>query len=182
MLQERSFFMSKSTQKLAETAVFIALFIVLSYMSLDFGNISITFKGLPVIIGALFMGPVAGMEIGLFGSLVDQVLRYGFTATTLLWVLPYVVLGLVSGAMGKKMGNPLTRKRLIILVLIANLITTAINTVGIYIDSKIYGYYSFAYVFGAVPVRILSGVIRAAIYAAIIWPVWIRLKSVLQRE
>ena len=37
-----------------------------------------------------------------------------------------------------------------------------------YIDSKIYGYYSFAYVFGMIVWRYLSGIVTSIVYVAVI--------------
>ena len=48
------------------------------------------------------------------------------------------------------------------------LLVTALNTVVMYLDSKIYGYYSFAYVFGAVVPRIFTGVLTAFIFGSIL--------------
>ena len=45
---------------------------------------------------------------------------------------------------------------------------TTLNTAVMYIDSKLYGYYSFAYVFGALIARYISAVFTSMIYFAII--------------
>ena len=46
-------------------------------------------------------------------------------------------------------------------------IVTAANTLAIYVDSKIYGYYTFAYVFGDTLWRFVSSLVTAAVYTAV---------------
>ena len=48
------------------------------------------------------------------------------------------------------------------------LLVTALNTGVMYLDSKIYGYYSFAYVFGAVIPRIFTGILTAFVFGSIL--------------
>ena len=47
----------------------------------------------------------------------------------------------------------------------AALLTTAANTVAIWLDSVFWGYYSFAYVFGATASRLVAGVVTAVLMA-----------------
>ena len=47
----------------------------------------------------------------------------------------------------------------------AALLTTAANTVVIWLDSVFWGYYSFAYVFGATVSRLVTGVVTAVLMA-----------------
>ncbi len=80
---------------------------------------------------------------------VYQLLRYGVSVTTLLWILPYVVCGLIVGLYAQKRGFSSAQSRIIIVV-IAELVVTTLNTGVMYIDSKIYGYYSAVYIFGSI--------------------------------
>ena len=48
------------------------------------------------------------------------------------------------------------------------IITTVLNTAVMYIDSKYYGYYTPAYVFGMLIPRFISGIIIAAIFGALL--------------
>ena len=47
---------------------------------------------------------------------------------------------------------------------------TAANTAVIWADSVIYGYYSFAIVFGAAAVRFVTGIIAAVLVATVAMP------------
>ncbi len=72
-----------------------------------------------------------------------------------------------SGLVGLLMKNrlPLEHKvRFIITIIISSLIVTAVNTLVMYIDAKIFDYYTYGYVFGALLYRVLSGVIISIVY------------------
>ena len=77
-----------TTRQMALDAVLAAICMVLGYYGPDLGNLKITFEGLPVILAGLLLGPVDGAVVGGIGTLLYQLLRYGVSATTLLWILP----------------------------------------------------------------------------------------------
>ena len=147
-----------------------AMCAVLGAVSLDFGSIKLTLESLPVMLGALLFGPVDGALIGLVGTLLYQALRYGLTVTTPLWVLPYVVCGLAMGLYAKKCGFVLTTKKTILVSIIANLLVTTLNTAAMYLDSKIFGYYSYAVIFGAIVVRYVVCVAKSILFGVLLPP------------
>lgn len=184
------------TKKLVLMAMFTALYVVLSlYGTIRIGNsMKITVDGLPIILGALMFGPVSGMIIGLMGSFLSQLLTYGITATTVLWVIPAGVRGLVVGAYahrGRRMdrlkseaepwekknahaanqdGVNLPPKNLTFILVLSALLVTACNTLALYLDSVIYGYFSFAVVVAPIPMRIVTGIVTAFVYVAVTYP------------
>lgn len=88
----------KLTKQLCVNAVMIALFFVLDFLAIRIGNnMKITFSGLPIIVSAIFYGPVAGMAVGFIGALLGQMATYGIGLTTIFWILPAAVRGLVVG-------------------------------------------------------------------------------------
>ena len=176
---ERSFFMK--TKKLVLNALLIAMYVLLSYISLNLANMKITLSGLPIIVGGLLFGPVSGLEIGLLGSFLDQFLRYGITVTTLLWILPAGARGLMIGAYARHYGYRLNYGQTAFIILISAFIVTAMNTAAMYIDSKIYGYYSWMYVFGALTVRLVTAAVTSFVYLLIIPPLLKRLRMYLDR-
>lgn len=159
---------SLNVKRLALIGVLIALFVVLGFVAVDLRVMKISFSGLPVIIGALLMGPLAGTEIGLIGELIAQLLRYGITVTTPIWIIPPAVRGLMVGLYAKKYDYRLSTRQLAFIMILSSIVVTLLNTVGIYIDSHIYGYYNFATVFGALLVRILNGVLSSIVYLVIV--------------
>lgn len=149
-------------------AILAAMCAVLGMLSLDFGNLKITFESLPIIIGALLFGPLDGFAIGGIGAIIYQLLRYGVSLTTALWILPYALCGLVVGLYAKNNTFDLDTKKLCIIVVLSEMMVTLLNTGVLYIDSKIYGYYAFAYIFGTFVLRLVISVAKALVFTAII--------------
>ena len=170
------------TRQMVIDSMLAAMCAVLGAVSLDFGNLKITLESLPVIIGALLFGPLDGAAIGFVGTLVYQIPRYGFTATTVLWVLPYVICGLIVGFYAKHHGFELKRGQTILIVVIAELMVTTLNTGVLYLDSKIYGYYSAAYIFGTLLLRYAICMGKAIVSGAILPPLTNALKRIIVKK
>lgn len=156
------------TRQLSINAMLAAMCAVLGYLAIDVGNLKLTFESLPILIAALLFGPIDGMAVGGIGTLVYQLLRYGVSATTLLWMLPYVVCGFIVGAYAKKKGFMLTTRQTIVLVVLNELLITALNTGLLYVDSLIYGYYSAVFVFGTLIPRLVICVAKATVFALVL--------------
>lgn len=161
------------TKKLAVNAILAAMCAVLGALSLDLGNLKLTFESLPVMIAALMFGPIDAMAVGGIGTLLYQLLRYGFTATTLLWILPYVLSGLIIGLYARAHGFDLNSKQLGGIVFSSSILILLLNTLVLYIDSRIYGYYSAVFIFGSLPVRTVIALGKAAVFTAVL-PMLIR--------
>ena len=155
------------TKQITLNAVLAAMCAVLGAISLDFGNIKISFEGLPVMIGALLFGPVDGFLIGGIGTLIYQVLRYGFEITTMLWVLPYALCGIIMGAYAKKRGFNLTKKQMAFIVSLGCVLIFLINTGSLVVYSMVYQLNTPVFILGALPVRILVCIINAVGYSAV---------------
>ena len=91
-----------NTKRLVTVAVLIALYTVLSLFSANLGLIKLTFESFPVLVASLMFGWVDGLLVGAVGGLLNQMLTYGFTVTTLMWILPNAVRGLLVGLYAKK--------------------------------------------------------------------------------
>lgn len=157
-----------TVKRLAVDAMFTAMCTVLGMVALDFISMKITFESLPVLVGALLFGPVDGTAIGLLGTLIYQIARYGVSATTLLWMLPYGICGLLVGLYAARRRFDLTRVQLIGITVINELLITALNTGVIYVDSIIYGYYSKAVVLGMLVPRIALSIGKGIVFALIL--------------
>jgi len=156
------------TRQLSIDAMLSAMCAVLGYLAIDIGNLKITFESLPILLGALLFGPLDGVVIGGIGTLVYQLLRYGVSATTLLWILPYVLCGLIAGLYSKKRDFNMTGKQLTVMVILNELLITALNTGVLYVDSIIYGYYSSVYIFGTLLPRLIICVAKSVAFALIL--------------
>ncbi len=153
------------TRKLAIDAMLAAMSAVLGYISLDFISLKITFESVPILIGALLFGPLDGAAIGLVGTLIYQLLRYGISTTTLLWILPYVLCGLLVGLYAKMRSFDLTQKQTLFIVVLAELMVTLLNTGVIYIDSKLFGYYTPTLITGSLALRLAICAGKAVAYS-----------------
>lgn len=156
------------TRQLTIDAVLCAVCAVLGCVALDLGNIKITFESLPVLLGGLLFGPVDGMLIGGIGTFIYQILRYGVSATTLLWIVPYIVCGLIAGAWSQRKRFAPDRVQTVVLVVAAELAVTVLNTFAIYVDSKFYGYYFPGIILGALVWRLVICVVKAIAFGLIL--------------
>lgn len=129
------------TKKLAMNAVLAAMCASLGALALDLNSIKITFESFPVLLGALLFGPIDGLAVGFVGTLLYQLLRYGVSATTLLWILPYALAGLMTGAYAKRRGFSLTAGETVGVTAAAEVLITALNTLVMFLDAKLYGYW-----------------------------------------
>ena len=159
---------SNSTKQLTVNALLAALCAVLGYVALDIGSFKLTFESIPVLMAGLMYGPISGSLVGAVGTLIYQLLRYGMSATTFLWILPYVLAGAISGAYAKKADFLNTDKQLHKIIMLMELMIFAINTFVIFIDSIVYSYYSSLYVFGMIPIRLIVAVIKGVVFSALI--------------
>lgn len=163
---------SASTRRLSRTAVMAALYAVLAMVTLPIGNIHLTLASLPAVLTATLFGPLEGAAVAAVGEFIHQMLTYGFTATTVLWCVPpalrAVCIGLAVHALKKRGALPEQKPAFYYgLCVGAAILTTAVNTAVIWLDSVIYGYYSAAYVLGDAAVRFVTGMITAVIVAAL---------------
>ncbi|MBQ2047658.1 MAG: ECF transporter S component, partial [Schwartzia sp.] len=97
------------TYQLTVDAMLAAMVAVLGYLSIDMQVIKVTFESLPIFVGAFLLGPLDGLLIGGVGTLIYQLLRYGFAYTTVLWMLPYMIAGLICGIVAKKYQFKMTK-------------------------------------------------------------------------
>lgn len=162
---------SFSAQRIALVALLSAVHLVLTLtLTVNLGPLRITANGLPILLAGLLYGPMGGMLTGLLGSFISQLLTYGITLTTPLWILPAALRGLLVGFVAKRMNYSLTKGQLTVLVILSSILVTTLNTGAIYLDSVIYGYYTYAYVFGALATRYASGIATAVVLALVTPP------------
>ena len=160
-----------NTKKLTSLAMLIALYCVLSVMTLvKIANFEFTFEAFPILIAGLLSGPVDGLIVGGIGAFLYQLLfsGYGITATTALWILPHAASGLIVGWYAKAYDYRLNLYQTILIASISALLVTSLNLLALYVDSKLYGYYSYALVFGNLLIKIVIGLILAVLYSCIL--------------
>ena len=163
----------------------IAVYCVLSILTpVKIANFKFTFEAFPILVAALFSGPIDGLIVGGIGSFIYQLFfsGYGITATTPLWILPHALSGLFVGFYARSKNYKLERKQIIMISIASALLVTALNLLALYVDSKLYGYYSFALVFGNLLLKIAAGIILAVIYSSILPKLLAYLKKLRQQS
>ena len=86
------------TLTLCTTGVLAALYVPLAlFLAVQIGNVRISFGSLPVVVAALLLGPLESVAVAFVGEFLKQILSYGFTATTLLYLIPPALRGLIIG-------------------------------------------------------------------------------------
>ena len=160
-----------NTKRLTSLAMLIAVYCVLSILApVKIANFKFTFEAFPILVASLLLGPVDGLIVGGVGSFIYQLLfsGYGITATTLLWVIPHAVSGLIVGLYARSKNYSLDYIQTGFIATVSAITVTALNLLALYIDSKLYGYYSKALVFGNLLIKIITGVVLAIIYSSIL--------------
>lgn len=163
--------MSTNLKLLCLAGVMAALYVGLDFLAVSVsapfgGNLKISLSGLPVIIVAIFGGPLWGAATGFVGAFVGQMISYGFSLTTLLWVLPAVVRGLSMGWLFRVFKKSVKPGALILETAVSSLLVTLCNTGAMLVEQKLYGYYASYYaIFVAVPMRIVAGIVTAVIFS-----------------
>jgi len=152
--------------RLALDAMLIALYVLLGYLKIPIGNmLRINLASFAVVVCAVTFSPVDALIVGFLGEFLSQILGpYGMTPTTLLWALPEAVRGLLLGLImlifTKKQLTPavLLKSKAIFSFLLANVFTgivaSLLNTFALYVDSKMFGYYTYYMVFGVLLIRL----------------------------
>ena len=148
--------------------IFSTLFFILGTMSISAYNIKLTFQNLPLYVGAIILGPVNGMLIGGIGSFLVQLMFYSIMPTTIIWVLPHMIIGLITGLVfTKKIVDIDEIPKCWIVIILLNILLTILNTISLYLDSLINGYFS-PLIISALFFRILLSIIIGIIYCFIV--------------
>lgn len=168
-----------STLKLVMIGVLIAMHVVLAKIAtIPIGNsMKITMSGITEVVAGLLFGPISGGLTGLLGSFLDQLLSYGITATTVLWILPAAIKGLLCGWYAKAHHYEMNPLQILWVLIVTAIIVTAINTVTMIIDATMFGYATQAAELTMLGLRVLSGTLTSVVYMLITVPLLHRLKT-----
>ena len=157
-------------KKLALYALLAAMCAVLGYIALDFLTLKVTFESVPVLIGAYLFGPAAGALIGAIGTFIYQILRYGLSATTVLWMLPYAIIGIVAGIFAMRENYRMSAQKVLFVTLLCELIILVLNTGVMYLDSIIYGYYFSGFITGSLLMRFAICIGKGIVFGLVMPP------------
>ena len=162
---------NNNIRKIAQTAILTALFVIFGkFLTLDFGSLKITLKNLPLYVGAISLGTLPGALIGCLGELTIQLTgKYGFSATTLLWILPHTIVGAICGFAFEKEYIKLNGEiKYWVFIICLQLLLTILNTIVMIIDSLIFGYYNPITLISSFVTRIMLAILVGIIYCIVI--------------
>ena len=174
-----------SVKRIAIDAVLIAMYFGLSLLSVEIGGIKLTFASLPTIICAMLFGPVDGFLVGCLGAFLEQMIKFGFTATTMLWILPPAIRGLFIGICALLLKKHMSVDAILqtkrpyvyfIACIVSGIIVSTLNTLVFYVDAKMFHYYEYHMIFGVFWIRIASGVASSLLMSIVALPVVAALK------
>ena len=163
---------SVQTRKLVTNAVLIALHVILCQVAtINIGNsLSITLSGITESIAGLLFGPISGGLVGLLGSFLNQLIRYGLSVTTVLWILPAGMKGLLCGWFAKSNRYEMNPLKIYWVLIVTSVVVTSMNTTIMIVDATIFGYNTQATVLAQMGIRYLNGALTSLAYMLIAVP------------
>lgn len=172
-----------NVKRMCYAALLAAMYLPLSlYAAVQVGNVRISFGSLPVVIAALLFGSLDAAVVALVGEFFKQLLNYGVTYTTVLYLVPPAARGVVIGIAAlraRQKGGRLEERRMECygVCVIAAICTTIGNTLVNWLDSVLMGYYFPGLILGDLVWRLIVGMINAVLMASIAIPLVERLRG-----
>ncbi len=128
----RPVFNKSHVYRITVDAMFVALFVVLAtVLSFETPLFKISWTSLPVLLCAFLMRPVDAVAVALLGSFLDQML-YGLNAQTLFFMLPFVLLAVVSVLLANTFCRDGTPWKIVVALVLSELVLTVSNTFSLY--------------------------------------------------
>lgn len=176
----------RNVKRMCYAALLSAMYLPLSlYAAVQVGNVRISFGSLPVVAAALLFGPVDAVIVAMVGEFFKQLLTYGVTYTTVLYLIPPALRGLVVGlgalALLSLRGQRLEERRVLCyaVCIVAAVCTTLGNTLVNWLDSVLMGYYFPGLILGDFVWRLIVGMINAVVMSSLAIPL---VKALRQRN
>lgn len=162
--------MKVNVKLIVRGALYVALFVILSiYGTINLQNLKITVQNFPIYVAAITLGAIPGALVGFTGMFVNQLLTYGFTATTLFWVLPQTILGAVCGYIFEKNLVKINdTQKFFVCILVLQLMVTILNTLIYALDAFIYGYFNYLIIFGPIVIKIMISILTGIVFSILL--------------
>ncbi len=174
-----------SVKRMCYAALLAAMYLPLSlYAAVQVGNVRISFGSLPVVVAALLFGPLDAVVVALVGEFFKQILTYGITYTTVLYLIPPAFRGLVVGLGAlalRRRGQRLEERRALCygVCVVAAVCTTVGNTLVNWLDSVLMHYYFPGLILGDLVWRLAVGMLNALVMSSLAIPL---VKTLRQRN
>ena len=171
---------SVTTRRLVTNGILVALHVVLCQIAtIPIGNsLSITVSGITETVAGLMFGPLSGGLVGLLGSLLNQIIKYGFSVTTVLWIIPAGLKGLLCGWYAKAHGYEFKPWQIYWVLLVTAVVVTSVNTTVMVVDATVFGYNTKATVLAQMGIRYLNGALTSVAYMLICIPLLKNLQKI----
>lgn len=131
--------------RLCLDSLLAALYFVLALYSVKLGNIRITFASFAIVLVGLLYAPSDALLVAFIGEMLSQLLQYGFSPTTFLWIIPSLFrAGMISlfQVIERRRGTYLEDHIILysLCMILTFLGTTLLNTGLIFLDAYLMKY------------------------------------------
>ncbi len=114
-------------------AMFVALFVVFAtVLSIETPLFKLAWTSLPILLCAFLLRPADAIAVALLGSFLDQMI-YGLNAQAPLWMLPFLLLGVVSSLLAKTFCKDGRLWKMVVALVVSELVLTVFNTLSLYL-------------------------------------------------
>ncbi len=163
---------SKNTiLRMCEISMISALSFVLGRLTLSVDNLKITFAAFPILLLA-YISPYWGdaAVASFVTQFLGQMLEYGLSITTVLWIFPSVFRAVIFWVLVHKVLKDNFNKSFYYYVgaVIIAMSVTVLNTLVMALDAIIFGYYTTVYVYGMFFVRLGSGILSMLLMSYVV--------------
>ncbi len=145
-----------------------ALSIVIDLVSIRLDNIFVkyTFYPLPLLLCGIIFGYKYGFLAGFVEGFISQVIVYGLSLTTPIWMLAPICWGVGSGLL-RLIFKKNDHIDIVIIVFLTSFVCLGVNTVASILDGILL-HYDYSYIFASIITRLITSLIMGVIYSFII--------------
>ncbi len=111
--------------RLTLDAMFVALNVLFGLLPSE-----ISWQSLPVLLAAFLFSPGDAVTVAVLGSFIEQI-RFGLSAVSLLWMMPWLVVGLFAGLGAYVLRRHERVWKIVLVVVISELLLSTCNTVAL---------------------------------------------------
>lgn len=157
--------------RMCEISMISALSFVLGRLTLSVDNLKITFAAFPILLLACVSPYWGDAAIASFvAQFLSQMLTYGLSITTALWIFPSVFRAVIFWILVHKVLKDNFNKSFYYYVgaVIIAMSVTVLNTLVMALDAIIFGYYTTVYVYGMFFVRLGSGILSMLLMSYVV--------------
>ena len=166
--------MTKNIIKYTLIAVLAALSIALNYLKIPITtNVIVTVYALPLLFAGCCFDFLGSLLVGLITGVVLQLISpYGLTVTSPFWALAPIGWTLSSFFINKLFIKLHPALRSLIIVIIASIVATALNTFAMLTECWLINdaYYTYALIASELPARLLVMAIMIIPYSLLLFP------------